>query len=108
MAVNPTRFTVLRFFCAIFASAAFSVSDACGIEGAADDMITDARQVSYSSASDKDSAVLLQIMVDARDIGGDFLAVGKSYTGDFPQRGVGLFGRLRPDYEADPAFLRRA
>jgi hypothetical protein len=70
-------------------------------------MISNARQVSYSSASDKNGAVFLQVVVYAGDISGNFFAVCKSYTRDFAQRRVRLFGRLGSDYQAHPAFLRR-
>jgi hypothetical protein len=104
----PFNFYLLTFLRAVFTSAPFAVSHACAIENAADNMITDARQVSYSSAPDKDGAVFLQVMVDARDIGRHFFAVCQSYTGDFTQCGVRFLWRLSPDYQTDASFLGRA
>src|SRR5688500_15479639 len=45
-----------------------SVADPRGIEGAADDLVTDAGQVAYATASDEHDRVLLEVVPDAGDV----------------------------------------
>ena len=69
-------------------------------------MVTNTRQVLYTAAADQNNAVLLQVMADAGDVGTDFNTVRKSYSGDFSQRGVRLFGGSGLYSSADTSFLR--
>lgn len=55
-------------------------------------MVTHARQVPDTAASDQDNGVLLQIVTDTRDVGRDFDAVGQTDTGYFTQCRVRFFG----------------
>jgi hypothetical protein len=49
--------------------------------------------------------MFLQVVVDAGDIRSYFRPIGQPNTGYFTQRRVRLFGRLRPDNQANTASL---
>ena len=53
-------------------------------------MITYTREVTYSSASDKNYRVLLKVVSDSGNVGGRLKSVGKSYSCDLTERGVRL------------------
>ena len=63
---------------------------ALGIQSAADDVVTHTGKVLDTAAADHDHGVLLQVVADAGDIGGDLVAVGQTHTGDLTQSGVRL------------------
>ena len=69
-------------FGAIFGALLFAVSDACGVESAADDVVADAWQILDTSSADKHDGVLLEVVSFSRDIGVHFLLVCQSYTCD--------------------------
>ena len=69
-------------------------------------MVSDAGEIFNSSATDKDGAVLLQVVSFAGDINDTFRLVGKSYTRDFTKRGVRLFGGGGRHGQAYAALLR--
>ena len=70
----------------VFGTGLSSVRYACGIQGAADDMISGTRKIFYSSAADQDNAVLLEVMSLAGNVACYFNAVGKTYSGDLSER----------------------
>ena len=55
-------------------------------------MVTDTGQVLNTTATDQDNAVLLQVMADTRNVGGDLDTIRQADTGNFTQSRVGLFG----------------
>src|SRR5258708_23497318 len=97
---------LFALLCAVFAAGAFAAVDAEGIEGAADDMVADAGQVTDAAAADEDDAVFLKVMLLTGDVGGDFLAIAEADAGDFAQGGVRFLGGHGLDLEADAALLR--
>jgi len=99
---------LLGFLCTIFTSALFAIGHAGTVKDASYDMIADAWQVSDPTAPNYNSAVLLEVVVNARYVSCNFLAVGESDTSDLSQSGVGFLGRLCPDYQTHAPFLRRA
>src|SRR4029453_5326602 len=78
-----------------------------GVEGAADDLVADAGQVLHPAAADEHDGVLLEVVADARDVGGDLDAAGQADTAHLAKRRVGLLGRGRVDARADPPPLGR-
>src|SRR5713101_2642773 len=76
------------------------------IERSANDVIANARQVLHSAAADEDDRVLLQVVPDARDIGGDLEAIGQAHAGNLAQRRVRFLGRGGVHANAHPALLR--
>src|SRR6185369_8116890 len=85
-----------------------AVANSGGVEGAADDVVLDRREVLHSATADEDHGVLLEVVADARDVGRDLHLVGEPDARDLAQRRVRLLGRHRPDLEADTALLRGA
>src|SRR5271168_1268215 len=93
---------------AVLGTALFAVGYAHGIQGAADHVVAYPRQILHTAAADEHDRVLLQVVADAGNVGGDFHAIGQADTRDLAQRRVRLLGRLRVDASADAAPLRRS
>ena len=102
---DPTAGDGLR---AVLAATLLAVTHAGGVEGAADDVVLDRREVLHPAAADEHDRVLLQVVADARDVGRDLHRVGQAHARDLAQRGVRLLRRHRAHLEADAPLLRRA
>src|SRR4051794_39284188 len=90
---------------AVLAATLLAVADAGGIEGAADDVVLDRREVLHPAAADEDDGVLLEVVADAGDVGRDLHLVGQPDARDLAQRRVRLLGRHRPDLQAHAPLL---
>ena len=88
----------------IFTPAAFSISYSSGIQNTAHDMITHPGQVFYPSAANHHNLVFLQVMANTGDISGNFHTIGKSDSGDFPQRRIRFFRSGSTNLNTDSAF----
>ena len=99
---------LLRSLCAVLGTALVAVRDALGIESAADDVVTHAREVTDTAAADKNHGVLLKVMTYTRNVNGRLESVGKSYTGDLTERRVRLLRGGRGDLRANASLLGRA
>ncbi|MNW62482.1 hypothetical protein D3C74_406210 [compost metagenome] len=55
-------------------------------------MITNTWQILDTTATDQNNGVLLQVVTFTADVGGDFEAVGQTYTAHFTQCRVRLLG----------------
>ena len=104
-ATRILRELVLGTLCAVQRTAALSLGNACGIEGAADDVVTNAGEIPYTAAADENGRVLLKVVAFAGDVDGTFLLVGKSYSGNLTDSRVGLFRRGCGDRNANAALL---
>ena len=62
------------------------VANALGVEGPANDVVADARQILHPTAAQQHHRMFLQIMPFAGDIAGDFKTVGQAHFGNFTQR----------------------
>src|SRR5947209_2763228 len=91
---------------AVAAAGLLAVADALGVQRAADDLVADAGQVLHTAAAHEHHRVLLQVVADARDVGGDLDAAGQADTSDLPERRVRLLRRRRVDARAHAAALR--
>src|SRR5919202_762702 len=91
---------------AVPAASLLAVADALGVQRAADDLVPDAGQVLHTAAAHEHHRVLLQVVADARDVGGHLDAAGEADAGDLAQRRVRLLGRGRVDARAHTAALR--
>ena len=60
-----------------------AVGNACAVKSAADDVVTNARQVFYAAAADHYYRVLLQIVANTRNVGSYLELVGQPDSGDF-------------------------
>ena len=68
-------------------------------------MISYARQVFNPAAADKNRTVFLQVVSFAGNIDDTFRLVSQSYSGDFSERRVRLFGGSGSYRQANAAFL---
>jgi len=93
-------------FCTVFTSALFAISHAGTVKHTSDDMISNARQIPDPASSNNNRTVLLQVVINARYVSCNFLAVGQPDTSNFSQGGVRLFGRLCSYNQTDTSFLR--
>src|SRR5207245_2725109 len=93
---------------AVAATRLLAAAHALRVERAADDLVADAREVLHPAAAHEHDRVLLQVVADARDVGGDLDPAGEPHARDLAERGVGLLRRRRVDARAHPAALRAA
>ena len=82
---NRIKLFFLRSLGAVFGAGLKPVSHAGGIKSASDDVISYARKVLYSAASDENNAVFLEVMADSRNVSGHFNTVGQTNSGNFSQ-----------------------
>src|ERR671913_1935703 len=109
LGAGPLRgISALLLLRAVTAAGLLAVLHALGVERAADDLVADAGQVLHPAAADEHDRVLLEVVADARDVGGDLDAAGQPDPADLAQGRVGLLGRGRVDARADPPPLGRA
>src|ERR671916_3301443 len=92
---------------AVTAAGLLAVADTLGVQRAADDLVAHAREVLHAAAAHEHHRVLLQVVADARDVGGHLDATGEPDAGDLAQRRVRLLRRRRVDARADSAALGR-
>src|SRR5260370_14602914 len=100
-----SAFRVLR---AVAAARLLAVAPALGVEGAADDLVAAPGQVAHPAAAHQHDRVLLQVVPDGRDVGGDMDLAGEPDPRHLAQCGVRLLGRGRIDARANPAALGAA
>src|SRR4051794_11928317 len=91
---------------AVPAASLLAVADALGVQRAADDLVAHAREVLHAAAAHEHHRVLLQVVADTGDVGGDLDATGEADASDLAQRRVRLLRRRRVDARADTAALR--
>src|SRR3712207_5411922 len=105
---GPLRgMSALLLLRAVPAASLLAVADTLGVERAADDLVTDTGQVLHPAAAHEHHRVLLQVVADARDVGGHLDATGEADASDLAQRRVRLLRRRRVDARADSATLGR-
>src|SRR5512132_131776 len=101
------RGTGLPLLHAVLRARLLAVADAGGVERAAHDLVTHARQVLDAAAAHEHDRVLLQVVALARDVGRDLDAARDAHAGDLAQSRVRLLRRGRVDARADAAALWR-
>src|SRR5918999_5461571 len=85
-----------------------AVANACRVERAADDLVADAGKVSNATRANEHDRVLLQVVTDSGDIGGDLDPGGQANASDLAERGVRLLRGDRLNARADAPPLRGA
>src|ERR671929_906378 len=106
---GPLRgMSALLLLRAVAATSLLAVADTLGVQRAADDLVAHARQVLHATAAHEHHGVLLQVVADARDVGGHLDAAGQPDASDLAQRRVRLLRRRRVDARAHAATLRGA
>src|ERR1700722_19178021 len=93
---------------AVAAACLLPVTDALGVQGAADDLVADTRQVTDTAAADEHDRVLLEVVAHTGDVGGHLDLAGEPDPGGLAERRVRLLGRGRIDARANPAALGAA
>src|SRR5487761_1323382 len=83
-----------------------AVADALRDERAADDLVPDPGQVAHPAAADEHDRVLLEVVPDTGDVGGDLDLAGQPDARHLTQRRVRLLRRGRVDTRAHTAALR--
>src|SRR3954452_2433887 len=91
---------------AVPAASLLAVADALGVQRAADDLVAHAREVLHTTAAHEHHRVLLEVVADTGDVGGDLDATREADAGDLAQRRVRLLRRRRVDAGAHTAALR--
>jgi hypothetical protein len=99
------NYKLFRFFSPILTSTLFAILNTGTIKDSANNMVTNAWQVSHSTAAGQNCAVLLKVVVNPGDISRNLLAIGQSDTGDFPKSRVRLLGRLGAYNQTNASFL---
>jgi hypothetical protein len=69
-------------------------------------MVPDTWKILDAAAPEQHNGMLLEVMANARDIGGDFDTMGKANTGNLPEGRVRLLRGDRHDAGTNAAFLR--
>src|SRR3954447_23121750 len=101
LAAGPVRgMSALRLLRAVAAASLLAVLHALGVERTADDLVADTGEVLHATAADEHDRVLLQVVADARDVGGDLDPRGEPDARDLAERGVRLLGSGRVDTRA--------
>src|SRR6266496_2062104 len=91
---------------AIFPTTLHSSLHTDGVQRPADDVIAHARQILDAAAADEHQRVLLEVVADTRNVGGDLDAIGEPHARYFAQRGIRLLRGLCEDADANAALLR--
>src|SRR4051812_5804561 len=91
---------------AVLGTTLHSTLHADRVERPADHVVAHARQILDAAAANEHQRVLLQVVADARNVGGHFDAVGEPDARDLAERGVGLLRGLGEHADAHAALLR--
>src|SRR4051812_40881775 len=100
----PCEALALLLLRAVAAPSLLAVADALGVQRPANDLVADAGEVLHSATAHEHDRVLLQVVTDARDVGGDLDLAGQPHARDLAQRRVRLLrrGRVHPGADATP------
>src|SRR3954453_13886169 len=93
---------------AVAAAGLLAILDTRRVQGAADDLVANAREVLHTAATDHDDGVLLEVVALTRDVGRDLHAARQAHAGDLAEGGVRLLRRVGVHASADAAALGRA
>src|SRR5690349_6604183 len=106
---GPLRgMSALLLLRAVAAAGLLAVADTLGVQRAADDLVSNTRQVLDTPATHEHDRVLLKVVADTRDVRGHLDAVGEPDTRHLAESGVRLLGRRGVNARADAAPLRAA
>ena len=83
-------YPLLRPFGPVFGASLAARVDSGGVESAANDMISDAREVFHPTAANEHYGVLLEVMPFTPDVCRDLEAISQSNTSDLTERRIRL------------------
>src|SRR5438034_11557539 len=89
----------------VLGAALLAIPRAGRVQGDADDVVPNAREVLHATPADEHHRVLLQVVPDAGNVRGDLDLAGQPHARDLSQRGVGLLRSGGVDAHADAAPL---
>src|SRR5690606_6378417 len=81
----------LRTFCTVLRTGLFTVRNAGSIQGTANSVVTNTWQVFYTTTTDQNNTVLLQVVAFTTDVGSNFETIRQTHTAYFTQGRVRLF-----------------
>src|SRR6478735_6314958 len=91
LGAGPLRgILLLLHLCAVAAAGLLTVLHALGIEGATDDLVADTGEVLHTTTADEHNGVLLQVVANTGDVGGNFHAAVEANTRHLTQSRVRL------------------
>ncbi len=90
---------------AVLRTTLLAVIDSERIERTTDDVIPNTWKVTDTPATDENNGVLLEVVTFTTDVGGHFLAIGKSNASHLAKRRAGLLGCDGSDLETDTTSL---
>ena len=90
----------------ILGAALCTVGNTGGIQRTTNDVIAHTGKVLYTTTTNQNDRVLLQVVAFSRDVGVDFLLVCQTYTGNLTHCRIRLLGSCRIDTNADATTLR--
>src|SRR6266487_318562 len=109
LVAGPLRgMSALLLLRAIAAAGLLTVPNALRVERTANDLVPDAREVLDPATTHQHDRVLLQVVADSWDVGGDLYLAGQPDPGDLAERGVRLLRRGGVDARAHATALRAA
>src|SRR5450755_3491050 len=87
LVAGPLRgMSALLLLRAVTTACLLAVADTLGVERTADDLVPDTREVADAAAADEHDRVLLQVVPDAGDVGGDLDLTGQPDARDLAER----------------------
>jgi len=101
-------FRLLWPFGTVLGTTLFTICNPECIESASNDMVSHTGKVLYTTTANEHNRVLLQIVPDPRNIGGNFYTVCQTDAGDFAQGRIRLLGRRRIYANTNSALLGTA
>ncbi len=78
------------FLCTVTATSLLTTFDRRAIERAADDLVTNAREVADTTAADQHDRVFLELVTFARNVARDFFVVREANTRNLTKCGIRL------------------
>src|SRR5919199_1125546 len=91
---GPLRgMSALLLLRAVAAAGLLAVAHALSVQRATNDLVADTGEVLHPAAAHEHDRVLLQVVADARDVGGDLDRAGEPHARHLAQRRVRLLGR---------------
>jgi hypothetical protein len=100
------RFLVSTAFTTVLGTGLLAAIDTKGIEGPANNVVSDTRKVPNPPATDEDYIVLLQVMADTRNVGRDLLTIGETNSRNLAKGGVRLLRSHGFDLQTNSPLLR--
>ena len=97
---------LLGTFCTVLGASLFAVCNALCVQLTTNDVITNTRQITYTTAADQNNRVFLQVVADTGNVGRSLHTVGKTYSCNLSHCGVRLLRAGGRHLGANASLLR--